>query len=491
MQTNDYIYFSESDIYEIKNLEDLDFLLKFTDGKQKLVEKVGDKYRINFVGEVITPSGIYFSLPKNMEESEDNVLLIKKVLVKYAKDEKGKSLVINRSGSYTSERAYFDKLKEYFLDFITYEFIYPLKRKKIHSNSPIDGGRISIIDTVKNRRRFGGGVTYKTKDVLNDDTWMLDDIYYFTIKELENNLGVSQYERKQIEQMTNYLISEGYSFNNVVDNKIYSKSTKKEILDLSNSKEVVDKIKKCEVGIIHNPIKNILLEYYSNKQKAASKSSVNVIFTSNFEKVWELIIQDAIEGTIKDNCLDFRESKINGKYLKDKFNKVETTEKFVPSEMVKELSKEYPILNKGDVPTGNKWMENRNNRYFACKKYRFLIPDLFVELPDGRRFLGDAKYYKDVENSNFDKELYVYNEAQENIYPMVIFAIPDTANFKVTIVPPGGYRRSDDKELIIITVCVEDVINDAIDKTNKVLDKSIQLVEKYTRRWETFDNISN
>jgi hypothetical protein len=53
--------------------------------------------------------------------NNENALLIKRVLVKYAKDEEGKDLVVKRLGSYTPERAYFEKLKDYFLDFITYE----------------------------------------------------------------------------------------------------------------------------------------------------------------------------------------------------------------------------------------------------------------------------------------------------------------------------------------------------------------------------------
>ena len=205
-----YIFFTESEIYDIQNEEDLKFLKEFSIEGQPLIENVRDKYRINFVGEVITPNNIYFSLPKNMLSSDDkinndNVILIKKVLVKYAKNIEGKDLVVTRLGSYTSERAYFNKLKEYFLDFITYEFIYPLKRKKVHSKSSVEGGRISIIDTDRNRKRYGGGMTYKTKDVINSDDWMLDDIYYHTLKELESKLKISDYEKKQIEDMKNYL----------------------------------------------------------------------------------------------------------------------------------------------------------------------------------------------------------------------------------------------------------------------------------------------
>jgi hypothetical protein len=484
-----YIFFTESEIYDIQNEEDLKFLKEFSSEGQPLIENVRDRYKINFVGEVITPNNIYFSLPKNMLSSNDkinndNVLLIKKVLVKYAKDIEGKDLVVTRLGSYTSERAYFNKLKEYFLDFITYEFIYPLKRKKVHSKSPVEGGRISIIDTDRNRKRYGGGMTYKTKDVINSDDWMLDDIYYFTIKELENRLGVSQFEIKQIDEMAEYLKEEGYNFNTFIDGKIYSKNTKEELLDFSNTDDVITAIKKSDVGVIHNPIKNTLIEYYENKQKAAANSSVNVIFTKNFEKVWELILQEALENRSSVNSDNFRSE------LKDNFNKVEIIEKFIPVSLVQSNLNEYPLLE--EEPDENssvkKWMSKRGSRYFACQKIRLLLPDIFVELQDGRRFLGDAKYYKDPSNSNYDKEFYIYNKAQDNIYPMVIFAIPDGENIDMTIVPRNGYRRSGENELLIITVCVKDLINDAINDDNTILVKSIRLIEKYTRKPEWLEN---
>jgi len=474
-----YLFFTESEIYDIENKEDLKFLQEFNSEGQSLIKSVRDKYRINFVGEVITPNHIYFSLPKNMISDDDvinneNALLIKRVLVKYAKDEEGKDLVVKRLGSYTPERAYFEKLKDYFLDFITYEFIYPLKRKKVHSKNPIEGGRISIIDTDRNKKRYGGGITYKTKDVNNSDDWMLDDIYYFTIKELEDRLGISQFEKVQIEKMAKYLKEEGYSFNTLIDGKIYSKKDKKELLDFSKTEDVIKSIKKSDVGIIHNPIKNTLLEYYENKQKASAKSSVDVIFTKNFEKVWELILQDALQ----DN-----ESKKFKNDIKEggRFNKVEIVEKFIPRNEIEKYESEYPLVDNGEN-THDKWMEVRGGRYFICKKVRLLLPDIFIQLPNGKRILGDAKYYKDPSDSNYDKEFYIYNDAQENKYPMVIFAIPEEENIDRTIIPRNGYRRSSDRELIIITVCVKDVINDAIDNNDKVLTKTIQLVDKYTRK---------
>lgn len=473
MQNSEYQYFTESEIYEIENEEDIKFLKEFNENGIPLVSQVRDKYRINFVGEVITPNNIYFSLPKNIPSSE--VPLIKKVLIKYAKDVDGKSLVVNRKGSYTSERAYFNKLKDYFLDFITYEFIYPLKRKKVHSKSTISGGKLSIIDTVRNRDRFGGGITYKTKDVINSDDWMLDDIYYFTIKELEDRLKVSDYEKKQISNMSDYLKVEGYKLNNLLGGVIYSEKNNRKLLDMSNTVEVLRFIKKSDIGIIHNPIKNTLIEYYENKQKASANSSVNVIFTKNFKRVWELILQDALEN---DDSLEFKNEIKSG----GRFNKVEIIEKIIPTDKVEELKKSYPLVESGEDSNLDNWIEIRNGRHFLCERHRLLLPDIFVQLSDGRKFLGDAKYYKDPSDSNYDKEFYIYNDAQENIYPMVIFAVPEEEDIDVTIVPRRGYRRSGLRELIIITVSVKDVIDDAINSKRVVLNDSVKLIEKYTRK---------
>jgi len=480
MQTNDYFELVESELFEILDQEDINFLQEFQHNGQSLIEPHSSgKFRINFVGEVITPNNIYFSMPKNMELTDENVILIKKVLVKYSNDTEGKTLVVSRKGNYSSERAYFNKLKEYFLDYITYEFIYPLKRKKVHSNNPISGGKISVMDTVRNRRRYGSGITYKTKDIENSDDWMLDDIYYYTIKELEDRLKVSQFERNEIKNMTEYLKEEGFNFNTILDGKVYSKQSNKELLDLSNSSDVVKAIMKSEVGVIHNPIKNTLIEYYQYKQKAASFRSVDVIFTKNFERVWELILQDAL---MDDKSKDFRDEQ------KSNFKEREITEVFIPSRDVEVLLNQYPLLSdESEKVKEKKWVEKRGGRYFLCERGRVLIPDIFVELKDGKRFIGDAKYYKDPSDSNFDKEFYIYNDAQKNKYPMVIFAIPETENTDRTTVPRRGYRRAPitggTRELILITVCVKDVINDAIsNKSRKVLEDSIYLIKKYTRK---------
>jgi hypothetical protein len=482
MKNNEYTFFIESELFDITNQEDIKFLKEFVSENQSLINQEGDKFRINFVGEIVTPTNRYFSMPKNMQPNKESTELIKNVLSKYKKDETGKNLVLSQLGSYNSERVYFDKLKSYFLDYLTYEFIYPLKRKKIHSNSPISGAKISVFDTIRNRKRFGTGITYTTKDVKNTDDWILDDIYFYTIKELEERLNVSPTDKHEIDKMRDYLIGEGYSFNKLIDNKILSNKTGKELLDLSDTQDVIKKIRSCEIGIIHNPIKNTLLEYYDNKQQASANSTINVIFTKNFEKVWELILQDALMDE-KSNQFKERE--------KSKFNKREIEEEFIPLSELENRKKEFDILEPEEVEDLqiDKWIEKRGNRYFFCKKGRLLIPDIFVDIDDDKKFIGDAKYYRDPSDSNYDKEFYIYNDAQSNKYPMVIFAIPESDTDRTTV-PRRGYRRASIpnggiRELILITVCVKDVINDAIsDKTKKVSEDSIYLISKYTRKPE-------
>jgi hypothetical protein len=311
MKNNEYTFFIESELFDITNQEDIKFLKEFVSENQSLINQEGDKFRINFVGEIVTPTNRYFSMPKNMQPNKESTELIKNVLSKYKKDETGKNLVLSQLGSYNSERVYFDKLKSYFLDYLTYEFIYPLKRKKIHSNSPISGAKISVFDTIRNRKRFGTGITYTTKDVKNTDDWILDDIYFYTIKELEERLNVSPTDKHEIDKMRDYLIGEGYSFNKLIDNKILSNKTGKELLDLSDTQDVIKKIRSCEIGIIHNPIKNTLLEYYGNKQQASANSTINVIFTKNFEKVWEMILQDALMDEKSNQFKEREKSKFN------------------------------------------------------------------------------------------------------------------------------------------------------------------------------------
>ena len=177
----DYIIFTE-DLPNIDDLnsEDKKFLLS-----QKLIEEKNRRIYSKFVGEVITPNNSYFSLPKNIED-ESLIEPIKGLLAKY-RTKNYKNLLLNTTftltgdGNFKSDLYFLKRLKTFFLDFVTYEFIYPLETTKIHSIEPLQGD-IDMVATKINRKIYGDGVTYNVVDKKNNKDWLLDDIYYNTLK---------------------------------------------------------------------------------------------------------------------------------------------------------------------------------------------------------------------------------------------------------------------------------------------------------------------
>lgn len=392
--------------------------LKFLKSKE-LINIKDDNFRPSFVGEFITPENSYFSLPKNFQTSPENVDLFKKVLIRY-KDLKGKdgktlltnnSFAISETGDIKSEKFYYNELKEFFLDFITYEYIYPKKTKLKHSTSPISGGKIDVFSTMRNRKQKGPGITYKTKDIENNPDWNLDDIYWSTINSLAN-LYASEDDVKQISEMKDFLLDEGYVLNEI---------------DLSNKDKVILDINKCEVGIIHQPIKNILLDYFESKS-IGERFSINAFYTLKFQYVWEELTRECLKHNE-----DFK------KDIKEEFNK--------------------PIRRRfREDPSG----------------YRDLMPDIFSSFR-GKSFIGDAKYYRDPENSHFDKEMYVYNQLIDNQYPMCVF-IPSSITKRLEVREQGQF------ELIVFSISVEDAVNDAVNDSNRTIVKVMNLINKNTER---------
>ena len=400
--------------------------LKFLKSKE-LINIKDDKFLPSFVGEFTTPENSYFSLPKNFKPTPDNqedlVNLFKKVLVRY-KDLKGKdgktlltnnSFAISDTGDIKSEKFYYNELKEFFLDFITYEYIYPKKTKLKHSSSPISGGKIDVFSTMRNRNQKGPGITYKTKDIENTPGWNLDDIYWSTINSLAN-LYASEDDVKQISDMKEFLLSEGYILNDI---------------DLSNKDKVISDINKCEVGVIHLPIKNTLLDYYESKS-IGERFSINAFYTLKFQYVWEELTRESL----KHND-DFKSS------LSSKFIDYKPTRR---------------RFEEGDV----------------SKQYRDLLPDIFSSI-NGKSFIGDAKYYRDPENSHFDKEMYVYNQLIDNQYPMCVF-VPSDITKRLEVREQGQF------ELIIFLISVQDAIQDAVNETDFTIIKIQNLIGKNTKR---------
>lgn len=394
--------------------------LNFINSKN-LISINGDRFQPLFVGEFITPNNSYFSLPKNFEATQENVELFRKVLTNYKdlKGDDGKTLLSNNtfsvsnSGQIESEKFYFNELKEFFLDYITYEYIYPQKSKKVHSTSPIANSKIDVFTTMKNRKYKGPGITYKMKDIKNTEEWNLDDIYWTTISDLCDKYGTSD-DFDQIKEMKEFLENLGYELKKI---------------DISDKNKTILDINKCDVGIIHKPIKNILIDYY-NSVLISEKYTINLFYTSKFQYVWEELVR---------NCLKHSEK------FKNELKSIMT----------------MPVRRRFE--TGD-----------LKENYRDLIPDLFSEY-NGKKFIGDAKYYNDPSNAHFDKEMYVYNQLIDNKYPMCVF-VPSAITRRLDV------REQANFELIVFKISVKDAISDVINKTNIVIDKIQLLISKNTKR---------
>jgi hypothetical protein len=435
--------FVESNRYSELPFNEQEF--KFLESKN-LFLRIGSQYKINFVGEIITPENKFFSLPKNFDKNVENVSLIKSVLKDY-KVISGKSLITNntfiisKSGEVKSEKFYYQELKSYFLDFITYEFIYPKKAVKLHSSNPISGGKIDIFSTMRNRKKLGPGITYKVKDVKNTEGWNLDDIYWSVIDYLASKYN----DRKEVDQMKDFLESEGYKIKTI---------------DISDSKKMIADINKCDVGIIHNPIKNTLLSYFQSTGVSESYK-INVFYTDNFAFVWEEMCRHALKENVKfrkELESKFFRKERRRKWFEDKVSLIS----FVNANRIK-------VLNEEELKTGVRL------EYEIDVKS---IPDIFSQFNE-KRFIGDAKYYQDPENAEYEKEFRTYNNLINNEYPMVVFT-PS----KITKVL--HVREEVDLELVIFNLSVEQVISDAVNKTDETIKKvHVFLLNKgYTKRWK-------
>ena len=327
---------------------DIDFLRKNSEDSLSkrqlpLVEFNNSKVKVKFVGELITPNTNFISLPKNFTINEKNVDLTLKILNKYKDLKKdGNTLLSNFSFSYTkegieSELFFFKKFKEFFLDYLTYEFIYPKKRIEIHSPRPIKNSKIDIVKTEREIGRKGPGITYKVKDIKNSDKWNLDDIYFTTLINLLDIYG-SEKDREKIVNMEDFLKDEGYKIN---------------IIDIDDDK-VIDQIKKCETSIIHYPIVNNLIGYYDSKN-VSDKYTVRAFYTKNFEYVWEYF------------------SRIVFNY-NDEFRKELNVEKLTVKDRNDEIT-EYSDI-RPDV-----FSDYKGHRFIGdCKYYRNIDGDFYKEM---------------------------------------------------------------------------------------------------------------
>lgn len=432
--------------------------IKFLEEK-KLITKVGNLFKVNFVGELITPNYSFFSLPKNFKIEPPEVLMknieiFKKVLNNY----KGGSLLTNttfsisKSGEIKSERFYYNELKYFFLDYITYEFIYPKSLKIKHSTSPMTGGKVDVYQTMKNRKYKGPGISYKIKDVKNSEDWRLDDIYWSVI----NYLASKYNDRTEIDEMYNFLKDEGYELKTLSNE------------ELLNSKKMIEEIGRCDVGIIHNPIKNILLAFFET-MTVGNAYKIDAFYTDKFQYVWEDLVKKSLKEDPK-----FRIE------LKPKFDRIETRRKWFANKEELDLFVNTTNKNREVIEV----LSEINTESGIRLSYKIdirSIPDLFSR-HDNKQFIGDAKYYQDPENADFEKEFKTYNAIVENKYPMVVFVPGDRT--RVMHVREEQSTQVEDQvyELIIFTISVTEAIDDAVNNSDRTILKVLELIKKYTNR---------
>lgn len=387
-----------------------------------LIEVSGETFFPKFVGEFVTPENKYFSVPKNFDPTEENIELFKRCLTFYRDLKKdGKTLLTNNvfsvssDGGLKSERYYYNELKEFFLDYITYNFIYPEKHQKLFSKRPISGEKIDVFSTMKMRKQRGPGIVYKVKDIENTEDWNLDDIYWTTLSELSTKYS-TQDDRNQIQEVSEFLTEIGFNF---------------KIIDISNREKILNDIHRCSVGIIHQPIKNTLISYFENKS-LTTNFKLNIFYTIKFQYVWEALVQKALK---------------HNKNFEDELGE------FFSNNLPTEGNR-----SKGDIPT----------------YYRDGYPDLFSRY-QGKSFIGDAKYYQEIDNSNFDKEMYFYNQIIDNKYPMCVFQPWKITKRKV-------WRRHQNFELLIFMLSVKDVIEDSMSNSDRCITRIQELISKNTNR---------
>jgi len=414
-----YIVFNDSEKINFDDLKDEDksFLLD----KKLIIFESFTTGKIKFVGNVMTPSTNFFSLPKNIAITENSIKIISKILLEYKNLKRNNTILftnqsfsISKKGEIKSEEYYFNKLLKYFLDFITYEFYYKKERKIIHTTDILKG-EILPFETQMNEEELGPGITYRVKDL---DETKFGDIYYSTLKDLADKYA-SDKENTKIENMLKYLKSRDYNIK-------YS--------DI-NDDEKLKEIKKTIVNDIHQPIKKILIALYE-KENLENLSTINVFYSSNFAYVWEHFMQKVLK-----HSSNFEEH--FGKKIKPVKYKIHE--------------------NVQDDP--------------EFEGYKDIKPDIFSK-NDNKLFIGDAKYYNKLD-SNYSKEQFEYNIAFENKYPMIIFAPSNETKYYTK--KTQNYK-GDIFELLIIQISVEDVIKDILNKTTITLDKIYNILPKHTKR---------
>jgi hypothetical protein len=311
------------------DFKDINFLLD----KNLLIKLDNGNYKVNFVGEVITPNSKIMSIPKNFNQSDSE--LIVSVLKKFKSIKKdGKVIIENRTftvgGEIESDIYHFKSLKKFFTDRITYDFITPKKKIKKHTSIPM-AAQFDVVETEMNISKYGGGLTYKLKDKSNKN-WKLEslsNIYYTTLSNLMNEFG-SESDREEFKSITDFYKFNGHQFNYI---KI-------------NEDKIVKQIEINDVSPVHLPIKSHLLNYYKSKS-VKEKWKIRVFYSQEFEYVWEFFCKSVLKHNHK-----FKEQ--------------------------------------------IEWVESKKIDKEGISKDKVSNPDVFSDFKE-RKFIADCKYYREVE----------------------------------------------------------------------------------------------
>lgn len=178
---------------------------------------------------------------------------------------------------------------------------------------------------------------------------------------------------------------------------------------------VIDEIIKNDVSAVHLAIKSNLISYYKHKS-VNEKYKIRIFYSKKFEYVWEYFCRVALKHD------DKFKSKID-------------------------------------------WVESN---------YKTSNPDVFSNY-NNKMFIADCKYYNDI-NSDYTKEMYEYNECQNNQYPVIIL-IP--SNETLIVSEP---RRHKDIELLISKISLKDIMKDVIEHSNNVINKIHEIIEFNSNR---------
>lgn len=407
---NDKVYISLGDNkrYNFSDLNetDIDIMLKY----ELITEKSRKQFSTQFVGEFITPNKNYICFPKNIEHTKENITLVINLLkalkdIKYDK----KRLITNKSynpnkGEIYSDNYYYEQLKETFLDYVTYEFIYPSKRIEGHTfdTDKMDEGDMDIFQTDIQSEIYGGGAYYTSIDKSESK---IGNIYYSTLKKLADEYGNND-DIKNINEIYEYITEQGFKVKE--DARIFS--------EVVNNKEIIKDIEDSDVDSKHNHIKQTLLDYY-NSEKISEKYDIYAFCARRFEYVWEFLLRKALK-----NCNYFKK-KVKDSLIKQHRINVQTDE--VQSE-------------------------------------KDLDPDIYSDY-NNIRIIGDAKYYDSID-VEFSKELYNYNIALDQKYPIIVFSSSNRTLLS-KIYSQGKYK------VYIFLVDVFEVMDNVMNKKDDLINK--------------------